>query len=210
MKNIYKNTNLTNLPNEQWKDIEGFEGLYQVSNMGRIKALKREIPNPKNPEKVRVLKEHIMKCQLDNGYVKTQIYKDGKKKTIKVHREVASAFIPNPENKPTVNHIKEDEKSNNCVSNLEWATHSEQLKHGTYIQRNVESNRKSGFKGVQKMKEVNSKKVLCITTKKVFNSVREAAEFYGIDSSGLSKCCRGKFTYCGTINGTKLEWKYIE
>lgn len=210
MTEIYKNTNLTNLPNEQWKDIKGFEGLYQVSNMGRIKALRKEVPIPNTSGKVRIYEEHIMKCQLDKGYVKTQLYKNGKKKTIKVHREVAIAFIPNPENKPTVNHIKEEEKSNNCVTNLEWATHSEQLKHGTYIQRNVESNRKSGFKGVQKMKEVNSKKVLCITTKEVFSSVREAADHYGIDRSGLSKCCRGLFTYCGKLNGKILEWKYIE
>lgn len=101
---------------EEWKDIEGYEGLYQVSNLGRIKSLARVIirsdskPNPIN--------EKILKYGMNRGYCAVVLCKDGKKKMYKVHRLVAMAFLSNHYNLPEVNH-KDENKKNNCVDNLE-------------------------------------------------------------------------------------------
>ena len=101
---------------EVWKDIEGYEDRYQVSNLGRMK---------------RVITGRILKSGKNRGgYLYVNLCKNGKYKTHKIHRQVAQAFIPNPENKPEINHIDED-KSNNVISNLEWSTRKENVNHGT-------------------------------------------------------------------------------
>lgn len=105
---------------ENWKDIEGYEGLYQVSNLGRVK---------------RVTTGRVLKgCKDKDGYLRVDLCKNGKHKTHKIHRIVAQAFIPNPEHKPEVNHIDEN-KTNNMVSNLEWSTRKENCNHGTCHER---------------------------------------------------------------------------
>ena len=94
---------------EIWKDIEGYEGLYKISNMGRVKSIKFN-------------KEKILFLQKDKyGYLRVGLRKMGKLKNYFVHRLVAEAFIPNPNNLPIVNH-KDENKQNNCVENLEWCT----------------------------------------------------------------------------------------
>lgn len=104
---------------EVWKDIQGYEGIYQVSNMGRVKRLVG----------YQCKKERILCGRLDkDGYRCVVLHKDGKEKNNKLHRMVAKAFIPNPENKNTVNHI-DCNKDNNVVENLEWATDKEQMAH---------------------------------------------------------------------------------
>ena len=108
---------------EIWKQIEGYTGLYEVSNFGRIKSLS----HINNLGKLRP--ECILGNRLtDRGYHSAVLYKNGVRKTFKTHRIVATAFIPNPDNKPFINHI-DGVKSNNCFSNLEWVTHSENIKH---------------------------------------------------------------------------------
>ena len=98
------------LKNEKWKDIAGYDGMYQVSDLGRVRSLKFG--------KVRVLRPQ----KNNNGYLIVGLYKDGKRKGITVHRLVANAFIPNDdESKTQINHINED-KSENKVSNLEWCS----------------------------------------------------------------------------------------
>lgn len=103
---------------EEWRDVVGYEGLYQVSNFGRIKSL------PKYYFGERML------SPTDNGsgYLIVSLTKNEKRKNHYIHRIVAEAFIPNKENKPTVNH-KDRDKQNNIISNLEWATFSEQIHH---------------------------------------------------------------------------------
>ena len=96
---------------EIWKDVKGYEGLYQVSNLGRIKSL----GNLQNR------KEKLLKINIRNGYCTTYLYKNNKKKSFLCHRLVAEAFISNPDNLPQVNH-KDENKLNNCVENLEWCT----------------------------------------------------------------------------------------
>lgn len=104
---------------EIWKDVPGYEGLYRVSDQGRVYSVRNEI---------------VLKPVNSVGYCVVTLSDHGKAKLAKVHRLVAMAFIPNPENKPTVNHINEI-KTDNRACNLEWATVAEQNAHGTRLQR---------------------------------------------------------------------------
>jgi hypothetical protein len=115
---------------EIWKDIEGYEGYYQVSNMGRVKSLAREVICNNG---IRILKEKIRKQHTNRhlGYNYVMLSKDNKQINYRVHRLVADAFIPNPYKKPQVNHI-DKVKTNNKVYNLEWCTQEENMKH-SYI-----------------------------------------------------------------------------
>lgn len=163
---------------EEWKDIKGYEGLYQVSNLGRVKRLKG-----KYMKSERILKQ----VNAYNGYIVVCLCKHNKHKNFKVHRLVAEAFIPNPENKPTVNHIDED-KTNNVVSNLEWATMKEQNNHGTRTQR-------------------TSKKVKAIDIAtgeyNEYNSQSECARQLGLKAPNINMCLKGK---CRQIGGYVFEY----
>ena len=112
---------------ECWKDVVGYEGFYKVSNMGRVKTFGRMCSANKGgerhvPEVLKVLSKNA------RGYPIVSLSMLGKQKTPTLHRLVAMAFIPNPHNKPQVNHIDGD-KQNNHVSNLEWNTHQENITH---------------------------------------------------------------------------------
>jgi hypothetical protein len=110
----------------EWRPIKEYEGLYEVSDTGLVKALEKRVERGKCN---RTWKEHIKKYGVDSkGYLRVTLSKDGTNKTYKVHRLVATAFTPNPDNLPQVNHI-DGNKSNNCVSNLEWCTQSENMRH---------------------------------------------------------------------------------
>lgn len=118
--------------NEIWKDIKGYEGIYQVSNLGRVKALERVWYSGRNGCTKRTKPEHIMKYRLakNTGYCLLKLVKNGVEKHVLVHRLVAETFIPNPNNLPEVNHI-DGNKENNCVDNLEWCTEKENISHAT-------------------------------------------------------------------------------
>lgn len=103
---------------EIWKDIPNYEGIYQISNLGRLKSLRVFCSFTKKYYP----KEKIIKGKLDQaGYVMVSLYKEGKVKYCRIHRLVAQAFIPNTNNYPMINH-KDENKSNNNVNNLEWCT----------------------------------------------------------------------------------------
>lgn len=110
---------------ERWKEIKDYEGKYEVSDFGRIRSLSRSLPTNYN----QVIPERILKPVFHTlGYCSVLLQVDGLVKRANIHRLVALAFIPNPENKPQVNH-KDGNKANNQVSNLEWVTHRENMKH---------------------------------------------------------------------------------
>lgn len=159
---------------EEWREIEGYGGLYSVSNMGRVR---------KN------ITGRILKPRNLNGYQRVALYGKvgepiGSRPTdYFVHRLVAEAFIDNPENKPQINHIDED-KSNNMVSNLEWCTALENSNHGTRTQRIAQANRK---KIILKQE----------CTEIIFNSVADCAEFFGIRGSSMSYVLKNKSEYRG-------------
>lgn len=125
------------MANEIWKDIEGYEGLYQVSTYGNIKSLPKV---RRNGTGTYIQKEKLLKpSNTSTGYKKVELCKDGKRKSFKVHRLVAIAFIPNPDNKPEVNHI-DGNKINNNIDNLEWVTSSENSVHA--YETGLNSNKK--------------------------------------------------------------------
>ena len=108
---------------EIWRDINSYEGLYQVSNLGNVKRVKAIITDVAQGSirqrefSSRVLKQSVAGC----GYLSVKLSKDGKVHRFNVHKLVAQAFIPNPDNLPEINH-KDENKLNNCVDNLEWCT----------------------------------------------------------------------------------------
>lgn len=133
------------MKNEVWKDIIGYEGLYQISNTGKLKSLKRQykkIDRRTNKEFIYSQAEKILKPRIDKkGYLHYALNKNKRAKEYKAHRLVAEAFITNIEGKPQINH-KDMNKQNNCVENLEWCTNSENQKHS--YKHNL--NRKNFFK----------------------------------------------------------------
>lgn len=179
---------------EIWKPITGYEGLYEVSNKGRVKRLERAIVD--SIGRKRHLRERILKNSLKScGYIYVNLYNGDKR----VHRLVAEAFIPNPENKPEVNH-KDEVKTNNCVENLEWVTAKENANFGTKNVRVAKANR--NHVALSKPVVQYSKAGELI---EVYPSVREAARKLGLNQSCISAAARGKQkTYKG------FTWKYVE
>ena len=165
---------------EIWKDIEGYEG-YQVSNMGRVRSFKYG--------KVRILKPVANK----NGYLKVQLYKNNSLKTIFIHRLVAMAFIPNPNNLPQVNH-KDEDKTNNIVSNLEWCDAKYNSNYGTARKRMIEK--------IQKVVIQIDKNTNVIIN--IFPSLMEAKRQTGYNHGHICKCCKGKLK---TTGGYKWSYK---
>ena len=128
---------------EIWKDIVGYEGLYQVSNLGNVKRLK----GYKGRGKGYIVEEHLIKPSINsNGYQNVVLCKNGKTKTFTMHRLVAIAFLYNSDNLPEVNH-KDEDKTNNCVDNLEWC---DRVYNNNYGTRNKKCSDKWKLKRLQK------------------------------------------------------------
>lgn len=183
---------------EMWKDIKGYEGLYQVSNTGKIRSLGRTVEIiDKNGRKVtRVYPSKILRYARDKrGYCRTSLTLNGKSTTLIVHRIVAQTFIPNLDNKPQVNHI-DGNKENNNVKNLEWCTAKENTKKAFEI----------GLK--KKGKDVhNSKPVyqfdMNMNFIRKYETITEASKETKILHSGISRCCTGKRNQAGGF-----IWRY--
>lgn len=190
---------------EIWKDIKGYEKLYQVSNLGSVKSLSKFVKNNKSYSSIGyITKEKILK-QFRNrkGYLVVSLCRDGKQKTFRVHRLVAEAFIPNPENKPQVNHINTN-KENNHVSNLEWVTNGENQIHAYCNGLNKITQKRKEI-----IKEKNSKKVVQYDLQGNFirkwESQSEAAEQLKISNGNISSCCLKKYG-CKTAGG--YIWRF--
>jgi len=178
---------------EVWKDIKGYEGLYQVSDMGRVKSLERTLINM-NGQK-RHWKERILKQGANrDGYLLVSLCNgSGKMKTLLVHRLVCEAFHETPENKPEVNHINEN-KLDNRACNLEWVTAKENSNHGTRPARIAKARSKPVGQYTPNGKFV-----------KVWQSALEVEKQLGFVKSHICEVARGKRkTAYGYV------WKYVE
>jgi hypothetical protein len=125
---------------EIWKDIEEYEGLYQVSNLGRVKSIEKRFSSCGKPKKIareKILKER----ETEKGYVSVMLCRSCNKKQYRIHRLVAQAFIKNTGNKPFINHLDGNRKNNNS-DNIEWVTHKENMQYSFFVrgrsdQRNI-------------------------------------------------------------------------
>ena len=209
---IYKNYSLENLDGEEWRDVEGYEGLYQVSNMGRVKSLVREYKsnNGKGTEYIGRTKMRILKAGFNgDGYLQVALCRNSQCKYVKVHKLVAKAFIPNVENKPTIDHINTI-RHDNRACNLRYFTWKEQMAENKITrERHRKIASECGKKNIKKAIKSNERKVRCITTNKTFNSVKEGAEYYNIDPKRISDSCR-HYMLCKLADGTRIEWEYID
>lgn len=167
---------------EEWKDIEGYEGLYQVSNLGNVKSLCKKRKGTTNTS------DMILKLCNKDGYSVVNLWKNKKKKTIKVHRLVANAFIPNYQNKPYINHINAI-RNDNRTSNLEWCTQKENNIHAYKI-------------GTHKTKAVLQFDSSCNYIR-AWDSIAKASMMLKINDSHISDCCKGKRNKAGGY-----KWQY--
>lgn len=159
---------------EEWKDIEGYEGLYQVSNKGKVKSLKYRGSN----------NECVLKNRkTTKGYLQVALWKNQKHKEFQVHRIVAKAFIPNPDKLPQVNH-KDENKTNNSVENLEWCTNEYNHNYGT---RNLRASRGLNGEGSKQVYQFTIEGKLL----NIWPSTMECGRS-GYCQTSVSNCCIGK------------------
>lgn len=188
---------------EIWKDIQGYEGRYQISSFGRVKALSFWHNNRFGGY---MTHEHIINGRISRkGYRYVALQKENEAKEFKVHRLVALHFIQNPHSYPQVNH-KDEDKSNNHVSNLEWCTNKYNCNYGTRTDRILVSR---GQK--RKERHPNRVKKKIIQYDKDGNFIRnwecakDVKNELGIDNGDIGKCCKGKKNTAGGY-----KWKYAE
>lgn len=167
------------ISSETWKPIVGYEGLYEVSSMGRVKSLKRTVI-AKNGTRMEVEERILKQFPGVGGYLYLSLSKHGKIKSFTVHRLVATAFIPNPKNLSDVNH-KDEDKTNNSVDNLEWMSHKDNLNYGTYKERMALAVSKP-------VSQIDKKTGVIIA---IYPGQKFAEEATGINYSCISACCRG-------------------
>lgn len=193
----WKNISIASLEGEEWKEISGYEGLYEVSNLGRIKSINRVVPHKTSHNKT--ISERILVISKDSqGYLLAALWKKNISFRGLVHRLVAMAFIENPENFPEVNH-KFGNKEDNRPSELNWSTASDNQKHSYEI-----LGRKGASYGKFGANNKRSKKVKCTTLDITFDSFGIAAKELGVSQSAISFVCLGNRSH---THG--LVFKYI-
>ena len=174
---------------EIWKDILGYEGIYQVSTFGKVKALLRQKGKGTGRGSY-ISKERILKSRINrSGYKQVSLYKSGTARTLLVHRLIMIAFVPNLESKPEVNHI-DGIKLNNDLSNLEWATHSENAKHAFKMGLRIPPvfDRKGSSNGSSKLIEKDI--VDIVNMSKAGFSTKEIMAKFGISQPNASRILR--------------------
>ena len=150
------------------KDIKNYEGLYAITSCGKVWSYRRK---------------KFLKPGKINGYLQVCLRKDKEKKQFLIHRLVAEAYIPNPNNYDTVDHI-DFNKTNNCVNNLQWMSRSENSR---------------------KRRDCGAKPVRCIELNTIYSSITEAARCLNLDQPNISKVCRGERRRAGGYH-----WEYVK
>lgn len=196
---------------EIWKDIKGYEGLYEVSNLGNVRRYYKYDKHTYNPHfKVLLIKPN--NC----GYLNVKLYKNGSYKHFQVHRLVAEAFLPNPDNLPQVNH-KDENKVNNSVSNLEWCTAKYNCNYGTHNERSRIGNvgkivsQETRYKiSLSKQGSIahNRTKIKQINnigeTLNIFDSIKDASLFIGCSPASICDVLKGRSKTC-----KGYRWEYV-
>lgn len=174
---------------EVWKDIQGYEGLYQVSDRGEVKSLPRTIERRGNsPMRLR---ERILRPRINRkGYATVGLCKECEMWNRTVHRIVAQAFIPNPNNLPEINHIN-GIKTDNRVENLEWVTTKDNVKHSIEVLGNK--------------RDIPKYAVRCVDTGILYPSAQEAAEAVQGGARAIRNVCAG-----GKKHHRGLRWEYVK
>lgn len=181
----HKNT-ATDQQDEVWKDVVGYEGLYRISNQGTVCRLYKNG------------KVNFMTPRILNGYWRVKLCNGNTQKEYFLHRLIAQAFIPNPDNKPEINHIN-GIKTDNRIENLEWVTRSENAIHAT----------KTGLLKYSeyrynRARDINSKPVMCVETRKIYVSCTEAGKDIKTDAAHIGECISGKRSTAGGYH-----WKLV-
>ena len=163
---------------EIWKPIDGYES-YSVSSLGRIKSTKQWHGTS----------ERILRCGISKkGYSIVALCNNGKSKSFTVHRLVAKAFIPNPNNYDQINHINEN-KTDNRMENLEWCDGKYNMNYGTRTAKQIAK---------------RSKPVMCIESNTIFKSSADAARKLNLNQGNIHNCCTGRNKTCGGFH-----WKFV-
>lgn len=179
---------------EVWKDIKGYEGLYQVSNLGRIKGLKRKVKSPQGSSGFRTIKEKILIPHISNrGYAVVNLSKDNIKVLRSIHGLVCDAFLENPNNYHCINH-KDENKLNNCVNNLEWCT----TRYNNLYNNKIDRLTKARMKKIVQID--NDNKAI-----KIWESSKTVGDALGISNTLITRCCRERGKTAGGY-----KWKYAD
>lgn len=182
--------------NERWADIPGYEGCYQVSDYGRVRSCDRYVRAVHDSKQIR--RGQIIKpWDMPNGYLVVGLNKEMRRSVKYIHRLVASAFIPNPDFLPQINH-KDEDKTNNRVDNLEWCTHGYNINYGS-ARAKISKAHFDGKYGTIPVAQILNGEIVA-----TFDSASDAERATGISSSSIRKVCLGRPKF-KTAGG--YEWK---
>ncbi len=166
---------------EKWKEVYGYDALYEISNLGRIRT--------KHHGKEGYKKEYRYLEPIDNGngYLRVNLRSNHRQRTAYIHKLVAQAFVDNPNGYSEINHIDED-KSNNNADNLEWCSHLYNCQYGT---KNIRASEK------------RKKKIECVELGIIFDSLNDAANYFDVGVSAIGNCLKGRSKSCAGYT-----WRY--
>lgn len=183
---------------EIWRPAKGYEGSYEVSNLGRVRNSKHYIMKP-----------HLS----DDGYLWIYLASKTSPNNTSIHRLVAKTFIPNPEGKPQVNHL-DGNKTNNRVEKLEWVTGSENVRHAhshnLIADKSPEGIRNIVLAARKSLKQYCNIPIICENTGQEFESMHHAALYYGVDDTTIQNIVRNVTKRSRKLPGLKYRFKYSE
>lgn len=195
---MIKDSDNNKFSDEEWKSVVGYEGLYEVSNYGRVRSLRKNTRIKNKREKIMCLKDD------KHGYYRVNLTKGKTHKATLVSRMVAEAFIPNPNNMPVVGHM-DDIKKNNHVSNLYWTDQKENNHHNGKMERFIQKHN-------EKISIIsNALSIPVIATDIItgeethYKSMQEASRILKVNSGHISQCCNGKRNMA-----YKKKWRFAD